>query len=144
MSNPLRLRAETAEGISVLSAALQDAIGRVGDMRYDPKTRSFTLRLSRFRHEDERASRIVCGLRIDGVLAAQLRGIDRSDPEGLAVLLALQYKAARPKPSGNLVLVFAGGGEIALDLESIEMILADVSAQRDTDKTPLHPLDGDG
>ncbi len=141
MSEPLRLKAETKEDLSVLSASLQDAIGRVGDISYKARSHAFTMRLSRFKHEDDSsAERILSGLRIDGVLGARLRGIDRSDPDAMLVLLTLIFTPDDTGLSGKLALVFAGGGEISLDIECLDIILADISKARITDKVPLHPL----
>ncbi len=141
MSEPLRLKAETEQDLSVISASLQDAIARVGDISYSARGRTFTLRLTRFKHETSSSpERILTGLRIDGVLGARLRGIDRSDPEAMIVLLAIIFTPDTSGFSGALRLVFAGGGEISLDVECLDIILADISKARLTDKVPLHPL----
>jgi len=143
MSSELRLKAETAEDLTVLSSALQDAILRVGEIQYSSKARSFTLRLSRFRHEvDNNPERVLCGLRFDGVLAVSSKGLKRDTPDALAVLIALTFAPAAEAPSGEIHLVFAGGGEILLNVECIDAVLADVSAPRQTSSVPLHPLDG--
>jgi len=143
MSNPLKLKAETDQDIEVLSASLQDAIGRVGDMHYDKISRSFNLKLTRFQHEQDTAARILTGVRIDGVIGVKFRGIERSDPDAMIVMLALLFTPKRPKPSGDLALVFAGGGEVLLHVECIDAIMVDVSTSRETDKRPLHPLSRD-
>jgi len=142
MSEPLKLRAETADDLEVLSATLQDAIGRVGDIRFDTKAHSLTLRLTRFRHESAQAERVLCGLRFDGVLGVKASGIDRSDPENLYVMLALSFDRSGEKkdPGGTLNLIFAGGGHIKAKVEAIDAILVDAGEPRGTDKQPLHPL----
>ena len=48
---PMRLLAQSPEDLEVLSAALQDAVGLLGDFQYEPKARQFTLALNRFRWE---------------------------------------------------------------------------------------------
>jgi len=53
-----------------------------------------------------------------------------------------QFAPAAEAPSGEIHLVFAGGGEILLNVECIDAVLADVSAPRQTSSVPLHPLDG--
>jgi len=141
MSNPLKLKAESAGDLAVLSAFVQDAILRVGEIVYNNKGRFITLRLSRFRHEnDKKAERIQSGLRIDSVLKIQSRGLDRTDPEAYAVLLSLNFEPSQEKkdPSGIVHIVLAGGGEIAVKVECVDMILADTSESRTTDKLPLH------
>ena len=43
----LRLLAEDAEDLQIISAALQDAVGRVGDIFYEPAQRRVTLVFNR-------------------------------------------------------------------------------------------------
>ena len=134
----LRLRAETQADLEIIAAAVQDAILRVGEITYNMRGRSLTLRMSRFRHEDDAGARAQSGLRFDGVLNVKARGIDRSDPEAMAVLLNLEFEET-DKPAGIMRLVFAGGGELHADVEALDVILADVTDARETDKLPLHP-----
>lgn len=142
MSAKLKLKAETAEDLTVLSSAIQDAILRVGEIQYSAKSRAFTLRISRFRHEFAgQSERVLCGLRFDSVLSVSSKGLKRDDPEALAVLIALTFTPEKTKPSGVIHLVFAGGGEIRLKAECVDAVLADVSEPRTTKSVPLHPLE---
>jgi len=134
----LRLRAETQADLDVIAAAVQDAILRVGEITYNMLERSLTFRMSRFRHEQDTGARAQSGLRFDGVLNVKTRGIDRSDPEAMAVLLNLDFEQT-DAPSGIMKLIFAGGGELHADVEALDVILADVTDARETDKLPLHP-----
>ena len=43
-------------------------------------------------------------------------------------------------PGGVVKLVFAGDGELHAQVEALEVILADVTTAKATDKIPLHPL----
>jgi len=142
MSQKLKLRAESADDLVVISSALQDAILKVGEIAYNPKGRFLSLRLSRFRHEsDDKAERVETGLRVDSVLGVKSRLIDRTDPNAFAVLLSCSFtKKTRFKkdPEGEIVLVFAGGGEISIEVECVDLTLADISAGRVTDKLPIH------
>lgn len=135
----LRLRAETKADLEIIAAAVQDAILRVGEITYNMTGHSLTLRMSRFRHEDDAGARAQSGLRFDGVLNVKTRGIDRSDPKAMAVLLSLDFEET-DAPSGVLKLIFAGGGELHADVEVLDVILADVTDARVTDKLPLHPV----
>lgn len=142
MSTHLKLKAQTAEDLTVFSSALQDAILRVGEIHFLPKARSFTLRLSRFRHESiSKAERVLCGLRFDGVMGVSSKGLKREDPEAFAVLIALTFAPHAEAPAGEIHLVFAGGGEIRLNVECIDAVLADVSEPKATKSVPLHPTD---
>ena len=134
----LRLRAETQADLDVIAAAVQDAILRVGEITYNMRGRSLTLRMSRFRHEQDKGARAQSGLRFDGVLNVKARGIDRSDSEAMAVLLNLDFEET-DTPGGIMKLIFAGGGELHAEVEALDVILADVTDARETDKLPMHP-----
>jgi len=141
MSGSLKLRAENEDDLVVISSALQDAILKVGEIVFNPRGRYLSLRLSRFRHENNKNERVETGLRIDSVLGVKSRLIDRSDPEAFAVLLSLQFDKASVSaedPSGDLRLVFAGGGEIDIAVECVDATLADLKNVRTTDKLPIH------
>ena len=83
---PLRLIATDAEGISVLSALLQDAVFPIPEMSYGPKRRRFALLLNRFRWEDRDAAesakrryeRVQSLLVFQDVLSVKSQGIDPS------------------------------------------------------------------
>jgi len=144
----LKLRAETEEDLIVISSALQDAILKVGEIVYNSRGRFMTLRLSRFKHESEKnangaikGERVKTGLRIDSLLKVKSRGLDRRDPDAYAVLLSMRFEAnsvSSDDPSGWVHLVLAGGGELALEVECIDVILADTGESRATDKLPIH------
>jgi len=134
----LRLRAESQADLDIIAAAVQDAILRVGEIIYDLRGRSLTLRMTRFQHEEAVAARAQSGLRFDGVMNVRTRGIDRSDSEAMAVLLNIVFEMT-DKPAGTITLIFAGGGELQAEVEALDVILADVTDARETDKLPLHP-----
>src|SRR5580693_7350488 len=96
MASALKLRAEDAEDVAVISAILQDAYVAVGEMVYQPEERRFVLVANRFRWEPENAAprpqfeRTLSGLRIDAVTAVQRRGFSPREAERLLVLLALR------------------------------------------------------
>lgn len=139
MSKPLKLKAETSEDLQVLSSLVQDAILRVGEIRYDAGARSLSCRMTRFRHESDKSQRVLTGLRIDGITKLRSRGVDRSDPEAMIVLLDIAFDPESDGPGGTLTLNFAGQGDLQAEIECLELILADVSEPRDTDAVPLHP-----
>ena len=139
----LKLKAENQSDVVVLSSLLQDAILRVGEIKYSKKGRALSLRLTRYAHEDGDAKRVLCGLRVDGVEAVNSKGIERDNSEALAVLLSVSFEPALNislEPAGKLHFIFAGAGEIVCDVECVDMTLADVSEPRPTKSQPLHPL----
>jgi hypothetical protein len=143
---PLRLRAETPEDLEVMSALLQDAIGQTAEVAWSRKHRRFTLLLNRFRWEDAPAAerqgrpfeRVRAILAVDGVARARASGVDPKDRDLVLELLALAFEPAEDG-AGTLRLVFAGDGEIALDVECLDVRLADVTRPYLARSRPQHP-----
>ncbi len=137
----LKLLAKDTDDLSVISAALQDSILRLRDISVFKSGRYMSLRLWRFRHENSSSERVLTGLRFDGVLGVKSRGIDQSEPDAMAVLLHIDFLADNAPPGGTIHLQFAGGGDIKINVEAIDIICADISTPLPTDKIPLHPDD---
>ena len=137
---PLRLLAEDADDLAVISAALQDAVAKVGDMQWDAKGRRFTLALNRFLWEAPGAllgGRVRAGLQFGSVLGVKSRNLRRDAPEAVVELLAVSFEPGAA-PGGQIRLAFAGGGDVLLDVECVDAALADVSAPWPTPSTPAH------
>ena len=135
----LKLIANDTDDLKVMAGTLQDAIIRVGDIALDMPQRSLTLRASRFRHENARPERIESGLRIDNVMEMRSQGIDRTEPDAFLVLLNASFEPT-DEPSGKLTLTFAGGGRLQVDVEALDIILADIGDPRRTRHRPDHDL----
>jgi hypothetical protein len=163
----LKLIALDAEDLTVVSAHLQDAVGRIGDLTYDKRARRFAMVLNRFdwvssnttsgsvgKGEPNGAStaaktkasasgefkRRQTGLRFEAVTAVRTMGIDRNRPNNVLSLLAIGFEAGEP-PSGTITLVFADGPQIVLEVEYIEAELRDLGAAWATKNRPQHPGD---
>jgi hypothetical protein len=142
---PLRLRAEAPEDLEVVSALLQDAIGQTADIAWSRKHRRFTLLLNRFRWEDAPAAerqgrpfeRVRAILAVDSVLAARASGVDPRDRELVVELLALVFDPGKDG-AGTLRLILAGDGEIALEVECLDVRLADVTRPYLARSRPSH------
>ncbi|MEL6289254.1 MAG: DUF2948 family protein [Pseudomonadota bacterium] len=146
---PLRLIALEPEDLTVISAAMQDAIIRVGAIEWQRGQGTFLLSGNRFAWEadDGPASagggeRRYAALKFARVEGVSLQGISRDDPEMMLSLLSIQFTPG-DAPSGRIVLTFAGDGGIALDVECVEVELADVGPAWDTPRTPSHSIVGD-
>ncbi len=139
MSTGLKLLAETDKGLTVLSAALQDAIIRVGDIHFDSGGHSMVLIASRFCHETETPRRVRAGLGLHNVLSVRTQGINRSDPDAFLVLLSINFTPNNKPPGGIISLIFAGGGEICIEAECLEVRLVDIQNERPTQSVPIHP-----
>ncbi len=133
----LTLLAEDAEDLAVISAALQDAIGKVGDIAYDAKACRLTLVLNRFRWEAGERERVRSALQIGGVLKVETRKIARDRREGVLELLTIVFEP-QEAPGGVLNLSFAGGGDLRAHVECIDAVLADLSAPWPTPRKPDH------
>jgi hypothetical protein len=131
---PLRLIAQDAEGLSVLSTLLQDAVFPITEMTYAAKRRRFALLLNRFRWEDRDAAerarrgyeRVQSLLVFEGVLSVKSQGIDRREADTVLSLLSVAFQPGA-EGAGRIDLTLAGDGAIALEVEALDATLRDVS-----------------
>jgi hypothetical protein len=135
----LRLVALDPEDLAVVSAHLQDALLRVGDMIYLPKERRFALQLRRFDWEaqsDTPQRRLTC-MHFEHVTGVRVRGIEQANKDVVLNLLAISFEE-RDAPSGTATLIFAEGGAIQVDLECIEMQMKDLGPVWAAESRPTH------
>lgn len=143
-AKPLRLKAEDEEDLKVVSAALQDAVGQLGDFSFDPRARRFLAVFNRYRWEaarpGRRGERVRTALEVDSVLSAKSRNLRQGAPDAVVSLLALSFEPGEA-PGGQLVFTFSGDGELRLSVECIDLILADVSEPWRARVQPGHRFD---
>jgi hypothetical protein len=147
LPDSLKLAAIDEEDLAVISAHVQDAIVKVGDMAYLPRDRRFAIAMDRFTWEkaadgsrqDYERKRAV--LTFDRVLAARTSGIDRKRPDTVLELLAVAFQPTEA-PAGLVTFYFAGGAAIELTVEVIEVRLADLGKAWVVAAKPSHDLDG--
>jgi hypothetical protein len=145
---PLRLRAEDAGDLQVLSALVQDAVLTAADMAWDRGRRRFSLLLNRFRWEDKPAAqrrgrefeRVRSVLAADDVMSVARQGLDPKDGDTVLSLLALGWEP-REDGTGRIVLTFSGDGAVALEVEALNLVLQDVTRPyaAPSGKAPEHP-----
>lgn len=131
---PLHLVARDADDLAVLSALVQDAVFPITEMRWQKGRRRLALLVNRFRWEDRDAAarsgrgfeRVQALLVVDEVLAARTQGIDRTDRDTVLSLLSVAFEPGEDG-TGRVLLVLAGDGAIALDVEALEVTLKDVT-----------------
>ncbi len=142
MADGLHLLAEDEGDLAVISAALQDAIIRVGDVRWEPSARQLTVELCRFCWEcaEPEGKRVRAGLQIGGALRAKARDLPQDVPDAMLELLALEFVAGEA-PGGQLLLRFAGGGDLCVEVECIDAALADLSPAWAARRKPRHTID---
>ena len=136
---PLRLLAEDAADLQVISAALQDAVAKLGDIRWEPVTRRLTVALNRFRWEGgaRTAERVRSGLQLGSVLSVQARKLRRDAPRAVVELLAVEFEPGEA-PGGVILLRFAGDADLRCDVECIDAVLTDLSAPWPAKSRPDH------
>lgn len=141
-ARPLRLLAEDAQDLEVISAALQDAVARIADLSFEPAPRRFTLTVNRFRWEAgaRPPERVRSALQFAGVLGVKSRGAPIGDPDAVVALLAIGFEPSGglDDPSGAVHLKLAGGGDIRLQVECVDAVLADVSEPWAAIRAPRH------
>jgi hypothetical protein len=152
----LKLIALDAEDLGVISAHLQDAVLRVGDMAYLPKERRFVAIANRF--DWARAisaspgprdgantgqERRRAGIRFERVNNAKVQGIDFKDKRAALALLAVTFEptSGGDAPEGDVTLTFSGGAAIRLSVECVEAELKDLGAAWTATRSPEHPED---
>jgi|SRR5215217_1847520 len=138
-AQPLRLLAQDADDLSVISAALQDAVARIGDIAFEPSARRLTIAFNRYRWEagGKTRERVRSGLQLGGVLSVQSRKLRRDARSAVVELLSLSFEPGEA-PGGAVVFTFAGGGDLRAEVECLEAVMADVSAAWPTPRAPAH------
>lgn len=144
---PLRLVAQDADDLQVISTLIQDAVFPVTELKFDAKRHRFAILLNRFRWEDrveaERLGRAYERVRsvlvVEDVRKVQSLGFDRADKDLVLSLLSMSFEPGEDG-TGRLTLVLAGDGAIALDVEALEVRLDDVTRpyRAPSGKAPHH------
>ncbi len=138
------LRADDAEGLAVISTLMQDAVGKTVDTAWMPNRRIFALVVNRFRWETSEDAdsyeRCRCGLHAENVLAVRATGFDPEKAQEVFELLAISFDAGEDG-TGILTLACAGGASFALDVEALDVRMADMDAAWQTEAKPDHGED---
>ncbi len=140
----LKLMALDAEDLEIVSAHVQDAVLKVPGLTYDARSGQFSVIVNRFVWETAEARGNAFERRRAVLLFKRVRsvrsiGFSRTDTEKVLALLALQFEQAGEGPEGTLELVLAGEASILLDVECIEVQLADTGGAWETSFKPRHP-----
>lgn len=140
----LKLAAFDSDDLAVISAAMQDAIIKTGEMTYLPGEKRFALVGNRFAWEVNAArskppyERRRTGLQVTRALKAELAGLDLRRADDVLDLLSINFEAA-DAPAGTLTFAFAGGATVRLHVECLEVAMADLGGAWTTDALPQHP-----
>ena len=139
----LKLVALDPEDLAIVSAHLQDALVRVGDLTYLPRDQRFALMARRFDWEalpGEPPRRRLTGMHFEHVTAARVRGIARGGADTTLNLLAVTFDETHA-PSGTVTLIFSENRAIQLDVECIEAQMKDMGPVWEAQGRPQHVID---
>jgi hypothetical protein len=139
----LKLRAEDAEDLLLISACLQDALVPVRDLAYIPEQCAFLFVANRFRWENRTRSapgeagfeRTLCGITFSEVAAVSYSGFRRSENGRILSLLAIRAE------NSEVHLEFSGGATIRLEVARILCHAKDIGEPWPTPWQPRHDLD---
>ena len=142
----LRLIALDTEDLAILSAHVQDAVLKIGEMSWIREEKRFVLAMNRFAWEHagkggrrREYQRRRSALHFERVEAVKSTGLDRDAKDAVLELLAIRFEP-RENPSGDVLLDFAGGATLRLSVECLEAQLADLGPAWSTPLLPRHSL----
>jgi hypothetical protein len=143
--DPLKLVALDADDIAVVSTHLQDSVVKAADIHWRPSENRVVVGLNRFDWEAANGSgrefrRRRAALRFDRVLACKCRNLDAVQKDQVLNLLAVEFDA-KDQPAGVVTLIFSGGGALRLEVECLEVELADLGPCWATDCCPEHTVE---
>ena len=133
----LKLLAEDAQDLEVLAAALQDAVLKIGDIAWEAQTRRLTLALNRYRWGATEPERVRAAVQVGSVLGVQARRLRRNAREAVIELLTLTFGPGEA-PGGRLLFRFSGDADLAVEVECLDLVLADISEPWPAKSEPRH------
>ena len=134
---PLRLLAQDADDLAIISAAMQDAVAKIGDINYEAKARLLTIAFNRYCWESGGSERVRSALQLGGVMKVQARKIRRGARDAVIEVLAVTFDEGSA-PGGLVTISCAGGGDLRAEVECVDAVLADVSEPWPTTRAPAH------
>lgn len=141
----LKLVALDDQDLTIVSAHVQDAVTRVGALKFIEKARRFVVPMHRFAWETQSGATPATPERRNSVLhfervhAVRASGIGRDTPDAMLALLAIGFEPSEA-PAGAVTLQFSGGGTIRLEVECVEARLADLGGAWEASSLPRHEI----
>ncbi len=141
----LKLAARDEEDLRIISAHMQDALVRVGDMTFLQEKGCFVLLANRFewlshlRGEHDVPMQARTGLHFEHVRRVRSRNIRQDAQDGVLELLAIAFHPAEDEEEAGFIdLVFAGDGIIRLEVECIQAWMEDLGECWQAECLPCH------
>jgi len=147
--NKVRLMAQDAQDLSIISALMQDAIGKTSEIGWFPAKRLFALVVNRFRWEDVEAAqeegreyeRVRAGIHVQDVAAAKFRGFDVEKGQEVFEILSVTFTPGEDG-TGHVIVDCAGGAGFDLQVETLDVRMADMDTVWRTEHLPRHEIEG--
>lgn len=149
----LKMMAMDEEDLTVLAAYCQDAVFKAADVNWLEAEKRLLISLNRFVWEKARKRSGLMGLlgrrtyerhnavlHFERITKVQTKGLDRAAPDTVFALLSIEFHAGDDGVSGQIELKLAEGHSIRLDVECVEVRLADLDAAWETGNRPRHPI----
>jgi hypothetical protein len=145
---PIKFFALDREDLEVVSTHLQDAEVKVADVHWRPQEKRLVLAVDRFDWMGAVAPtpelhRCRSALRFDRVTACKCKHVDPAGKDGVLNLLAVEFEETEA-PAGVVTLFFSGGPVLRLEVECLEVELADLGPSWTTITCPAHAADPAG
>lgn len=140
---PLKLVALDEDDLKVVSAHVQDALLKVGDVSWLKGEKRVVIAMNRFAWEQpsgffrRKAERRSSVLHFEGVTLFRAIGVDPARSEDILSLLAIEFEPSEA-PAGTIELTFSGGAIMRLEVDCIEARLADLGAAWQAGSRPRH------
>jgi hypothetical protein len=140
----LKFVALDKDDLDVVSAHLQDAVVNPAEVLWRPQENRVVIGLDRFDWEAAACSekpaykRRRAALRFDRVRSCKARDVDLASGVPLS-LLAVEFDET-DAPSGAVTLIFSGTATFRLEVECLEVELADIGPERDAGCCPEHKI----
>ena len=138
----LKLLALEREGLEVISAHAQNTCVKRTDMAWLPRQRRFLLAGMRYDWVGAKtgpAERVSTVLRFDRVLRVSHLGLGDGGEDQTLNLLAVTFEKTDP-PAGMIILAFADGALVRLEVECVEAELRDMGFRQPATACAGHAL----
>jgi len=139
---PVKFVALDKDDLEVVSTHLQDAEVKVADVHWRPHEKRLVLGLARFDWmaacapaPEFRRCRSV--LRFDRVLACKCKHVNPAGKDAVLNLLTVDFTET-DAPAGVVMLTFSGGATLRLEVECLEVELADLGPAWTAAERPAH------
>ena len=138
----LKLLALDREGLAVISAHAQNTCVKLADMAWLPRQRRFLVAGMRYDWVGAKtgpAERVSSVLRFDRVLRVSQLGLSNRPKDETLNLLAVTFEKTDP-PAGMIILAFADGALVRLEVECVEAELCDMGFRQPATACAGHAL----